>query len=155
VLHAVNPARKADLEMLQALRKWFNDNPDLKMPRVLAVLTHIDLLSPAMEWQPPYNWQEPQRPKERSIAEAVATVREQLGDYLAGVVPVCTAPGKVNGVEEGLLPALAGLLDEAHAVALLRCLRAEVDTGKIRRIFSQLLAAGKGTVQALWDIARK
>jgi hypothetical protein len=55
----------------------------------------------------------------------------------------------VLGVEEGLLPALAELLDRAHAVALLRCLRAEADTGKVSKVFSQLLAAGKGLAKAL------
>ncbi|HKI34407.1 MAG TPA: hypothetical protein VKA46_21310, partial [Gemmataceae bacterium] len=67
VLHARNPARQADLSMLQRLSVWFAARPDLKMPRVLAVLTHIDLLSPAMDWSPPYNWEQPQRPKEISI----------------------------------------------------------------------------------------
>src|ERR1051326_2395549 len=61
VLHARNPARQADLDMLRALREWFDSRPDLKQVPVLAVLTHIDLLSPAMEWSPPYNWQEPAR----------------------------------------------------------------------------------------------
>src|SRR5207244_4181720 len=53
VLHARNPARQADLDMLTKLRDWFASQPELKMPPVLAVLTHIDLLSPAMEWAPP------------------------------------------------------------------------------------------------------
>ena len=53
-----------------------------------------------------------------------------------------TGPGKVLGIEEWLLPTLMELLDEAHGVALLRCLRAEADAGKIRRLFRQLLAAG-------------
>jgi hypothetical protein len=55
---------------------------------------------------------------------------------------VCTAAGKEYGIQEDLLPAVVQLLDEAHAVALLRCLRAEIDTGKVRRVFQQLLAAG-------------
>jgi hypothetical protein len=155
VLHARNPARQPDLELLQALSKWFEARPDLKMPPVLAVLTHIDVLSPAMEWQPPYDWQQPKRPKEEQIAHAVAAVREQLGEYVADVVPVCTAEGKVYGVQEWLLPALLGILDQAHAVALLRCLRAEVDTGKVRRVFEQVLAGGKETLKVLWEAARK
>jgi predicted GTPase len=150
VLHARNPGRQADLDMLQQLRTWFTSRPDLKRPRLLAVLTHIDLLSPAMEWAPPYDWQQPKRPKEHQIQQAVAAVQEQLGDYLAGVVPVCVAPGKVHGVEEWLLPALAELLDEAHAVALLRCLKAELDLIKVRKVFNQLLAAGRQAVQVLW-----
>src|SRR5205823_12790506 len=48
VLHARNPGRQADLQMLKDLRKWFADHPELKRPPILAVLTHIDLLSPAM-----------------------------------------------------------------------------------------------------------
>jgi predicted GTPase len=151
VLHATNPARQADLEMLQALRQWFEGQQHLKMPPVLGVLTHIDLLSPKMEWAPPYDLKRPERVKERQIEQAVAAVREQLGSALVGVVPVCTAPGKVYGIDEWLLPALAELLDQAHAVAFLRCLRAEVDTGKVRKVFHQLLAAGKEMAKVLWQ----
>ncbi len=151
VLHARNPARQADLEMLQQLRSWFGSRPDLKMPRVLAVLTHIDLLSPAMEWAPPYNWIEPQRPKELQIQQAVAAVREQLGEYLVGAVPLCTAPGKVYGIEEWFLPTLMELLDEAHAVAFLRCVRAEADTGKVRKVFHQLLSVGREAAKVVWE----
>jgi predicted GTPase len=151
VLHARNPARQADLEMLQALQTWFKARADLKVPPIVGVLTHIDLLSPSLEWEPPYDWQKPTRPKEQHIAEALHVVREQLGEYLTGVVPVCTAPGKVYGIQEWLLPVVAELLDQAHAVALLRCLRAEADTGKIRKVFDQLLAVGKGIVKVLWQ----
>jgi uncharacterized protein len=150
VLHARNPARQSDVEMLEALHRFLTSNPDLRKPPVLAVLTHIDLLSPTMEWSPPYNWQVPQRPKEKQIHEAVAAVQEQLGNYLVGVAPVCTAPGRVYGVDEWLLPALVGLLDQAHAVAFLRCLKAEINTGKVRKVFRQLLAAGKGVVTGMW-----
>jgi len=155
VLHARNPAREPDRATLQQLRSWFTAHPDLRMPPVLAVVTHIDLLSPAMEWAPPYNWQQPQRPKEQQISQAVEAVREQLDEYLSGVVPVCTAAGKVYGIDDGLLPALTALLDDMHAVALLRCLRAEIDTGKVRKVFHQLLASGKEVVKALWQGAAR
>jgi predicted GTPase len=154
VLHARNPARQADAELLGALKRWKAAHPELKMPPILGVLTHIDLLSPAMEWAPPYNWQQPKRPKEVHINQALEAVREQLGDGFAGVVPVCAAPGKVHGVEEWLLPAVVELLDEGHAVALLRCLRAEADAGKVRKVFLQLSAAGKELAKALWQSAR-
>src|SRR5262249_60033459 len=85
VMHARNPARQADLEMLLALKRWYDAHPDLNMPPVLGVLTHIDLLSPAMEWDPPYDWRQPKRLKEQQIAHAVAAARGQLGRYLAGV----------------------------------------------------------------------
>jgi predicted GTPase len=153
VLHGRNPARAADLQMLEQLQAWFTSHPDLKRPPILAVLTHIDLLQPAMEWAPPYNWQQPQRLKEQQIREAVETVKQQFGTALAGAVPVRADPGKVYGIEEWLLPAVAELLDEVHAVALLRCLRAEIDTGKIRKVFGQLAAAGKQLVTAVWETA--
>jgi hypothetical protein len=66
-------------------------------------------------------------------------------------VPVCAAPGKVYGIEEWFLPALASLLDEAGAVAFLRCLKSEADAGKIRKVFQQMLAAGKEAAKVLWQ----
>jgi predicted GTPase len=150
VTQARNPARQADAQMLDALRDWFAARPELKLPPVLAVVTHVDLLSPAMEWDPPYDWEHPQRPKEQQVQQALAALRDQLGRHLVGAVPVCTAPGRVYGVKEWLLPVLVELLDEAHAVALLRCLQAEADTGKIRKLFRQLVAAGQEAVKILW-----
>jgi uncharacterized protein len=142
VLQARNPARQADLELLKGLQHWFAARPELKLPPILGIVTHIDLLTPAMEWAPPYDWQQPERLKEQQIQEALTTVRDQLAPHLVGCVPVCSAPGKVYGVEEWLLPTVVELLDEAHGVALLRCLRAEADANKVRRVLRQLLAAG-------------
>jgi predicted GTPase len=154
VLHARNPARQADLEMLQALERWFASRPDLRRPPILGVMTHIDLLSPAMEWAPPYHWQQPQRLKEQQIQQAVAAVQEQMGRYLAGCAPVCSSPGKVYGFEEWLLPTLMELLDDAHGVALLRCLRAEANAGKVRKVFQQLVTASKQVAKVLWQSMR-
>jgi hypothetical protein len=151
ILHARNPARQGDLAVLQQLRAWFGKHPQLKSPPILAILTHIDLLSPALEWAPPYNWQQPQRPKEQQIAEAIAAVREQLGPYLSGVIPVCTAPGRVYGIDEGVLPLMLDLLDEARGVGLLRVLKAEIDAVKVRKIVQQLKAAAKEGGKLLWQ----
>src|SRR5262249_50608460 len=152
VLHARNPARQADAQLLRDLRAWFAAHPELKMPPLLAVVTHIDLLSPALEWSPPYDLRRPTRPKEENIQQALAAVWAQVGDYAAGVAPVCTARGKVYGIDEWLLPAIAEQLDEAHGVALLRCLRAEIDEGKVRKIFHQLLAVAQEASRTVWDI---
>lgn len=150
VLHARNPARQADLEQLKDLQTWFAARPELKKPPIIAVMTHIDLLSPALEWAPPYNWQQPSRPKEENIQQALAAVQSQLGEYLAGIVPVCVAAGKVYGIDEWLWPALAQRLDEVRGVALLRCIKAEVDTGKMRKVFEQMLASGKAAALITW-----
>ena len=155
VLHARNPARQADLTMLRSLKQWFASRIDLKMPPILGVMTHIDLLSPAMEWAPPYNWTKPERLKERQVWEAWNALREQLGEYLVGIVPVCVAAGKVYGVEEALLPTLVSFLEQARAVALLRCLRAEANTGKARKVLQQLLDTGLQAAKVLWESAQK
>jgi predicted GTPase len=114
---------------------------------VIAVLTHVDLLSPALEWAPPYDWSQPRRPKEKNMADALEVVHEQLGPFLTAAVPVCTAEGRVYGVEEWFLPALLEQLGEAKGVALLRCLRAEADADKTRRVFLQLLNVGEQLVK--------
>jgi hypothetical protein len=149
VIHARNPARKPDVELLHQLRTRFAAHPEIKMPPVLGIMTHIDLLSPALEWSPPYDWVEPQRPKEHQIRQAWHAAREQLGDYLVGIVPVCTAPEKVYGIEEWFWPTLAELLGEARSVALLRRLKAEANTEKVRKVIRQLMTSGKEAVKIL------
>jgi predicted GTPase len=151
VLHARNPARQADVQLLQDLHDWFATHPELKRPPLLAVVTHIDLLSPALEWSPPYDWRQPTRPKEENIQQALTAVWEQVGPYAAGVLPVCTTAGKVYGIEEWLLPAVAEQLDEAHGVALLRCLRTEFDENKIRKVFHQLLYVAQEAARIVWQ----
>jgi uncharacterized protein len=148
VTHARNPARKADADFFARLRQWFKDRPELRFPPVLVVLTHVDLLTPAMEWSPPYDWAGGSRPKERSIADAVSAASDSFPD-VEGMVPCCTAEGKVWGVSEELLPEIVALLGEAKAVALLRCLHAEADEGKIKKVFAQLWAAGRKAVHLL------
>ncbi len=148
VLHARNPARDVDREMLDKLREYFESKPDLNMPPVLGVLTHIDLLSPSMEWSPPYDWQNPQRPKEEQIRQAIEATQEQLGRV--SIVPLCTDPNKQYGVEEWLLPTIATMLEQARAVSFLRCLRDEARSGKVGKVFNQLLSAGKEVAKILW-----
>jgi predicted GTPase len=143
VLHARNPARQADVQMLRDLHDWFAAHPELRKPPLVAVMTHIDLLSPALEWSPPYDWRQPTRPKEENIQQALTAAWQHVGEYAAGVIPICAAPGKVYGIEEWLLPAVAEQLDEARGVALLRCLRGEIDENKVRKVFHQLLAAAQ------------
>src|SRR5262245_1101706 len=148
VTHARNPARKADADFYARLRQWFKDRPHLRFPPVLVVLTHVDLLTPAMEWAPPYDWAGGTRTKERSMAEAVAAAKESF-PAVNGLVPCCTAEGKVWGVEEELLPEIVALLGEAKAVSLLRCLHAEADEGKVKKVFGQLWAAGRKAIDLL------
>ncbi|MFM7150271.1 MAG: GTPase family protein, partial [Gemmataceae bacterium] len=78
VMHANNPARKADVDFLEQIRRRFEGKPERKPPVILAVLTHVDLISPSMEWSPPYEVAHGSRPKEVSIRESLQAAREQL-----------------------------------------------------------------------------
>jgi hypothetical protein len=146
VTHARNPARKFDVDFYARLRQWFRERPHLRFPPIIVVLTHVDLLTPAMEWSPPYDCVNGTRPKEKSMAEAVAAAKESFPE-VNGLVPVCAAEGKVWGIAEELLPEIVALLGEARSVALLRCLHAEADEGKVRKVFSQLWAAGRKALE--------
>lgn len=149
VTHARNPGRDADVKLWHDLKDYFTDRPELKMPPALVVMTHIDLLSPSMEWAPPYDWRNPKRPKEKNIAEAAQVVEEQFGGGFMNVVPVCSAEGKAWGIKEELMPEIVELLGEARAVSFIRCLEAEADEGRIRMVMDQLLSAGKALLGSL------
>ncbi|MCE9531301.1 MAG: 50S ribosome-binding GTPase [Planctomycetes bacterium] len=116
VSHARNPGRDADVKLLNDLRDWFTDRPELKMPSVVLVLTHIDLLTPAMEWTPPYDWRNGTKVKEKNIAEAVHTAKEQFGTGISTIVPVCSSGDPLFGIQEELIPEITGLLGQARAV---------------------------------------
>ncbi|HEY2785571.1 MAG TPA: GTPase domain-containing protein, partial [Fimbriiglobus sp.] len=71
VAPARSAARSADLIGLDRLASSFAKKPHLRLPPVVLVLTHIDLLTPATEWAPPYDWQG-MRPKEQAVRDARA-----------------------------------------------------------------------------------
>ena len=144
VMDSKSPARDADLQLRREMAAWVDSQPDLKRAPVVGVLTHIDLLSPALEWSPPYHWEQPTTPKERTIREAVDYHLELFGASLDAVVPVCSdlARNRAYGTEEGLLPVMIALLGEARACALVRTLHSEWEAGKVRTFMGQLLNAG-------------
>lgn len=144
VLDATNPAREPDVEATRSHAEWFASEVRRKPPPAVGVLTHIDLLPPAMEWSPPYNWQTPGGAKEKNILAAVEYNRGQFEGHLAGIVPVYTGTqrGTPYGVTESLVPAMAAMLDDARACALVRTLHAESDRAAVRRVFQQLRSAG-------------
>ncbi|MGF1578639.1 MAG: GTPase family protein [Gemmataceae bacterium] len=150
VTKAKNAARAADVQLLTALKAWFEEHPNLKLPPILAIVSEIDQLKPAMEWEPPYNWQQPTKTKEQSIAFAVQSVQEQLAGYVSGVIPARLDEGNAYGVDEFLLPAITKVLQEGRAVAMLRVLHQEADDQKFQRILGQVYEGGKGLLKGLF-----
>ena len=110
VTPALDPALEADLTFLQDVAKH---NRDLA---IFLVLTQVDRLRPLREWQPPYDWQQGDRLKERNIREAVTYRTEHLGDWVQQIFPVVTAAAADNRVAWGS-DALALQLVEAIAPA--------------------------------------
>jgi predicted GTPase len=151
VLDARSPARQADLAMLDDLADYFRRNPHLKPPPLIAVLNRVDGLSPAMEWAPPYDLTNPDRPKIRSILDACQYAREIFGNRAVAVVPVCAdiARGRQWNVEGGLIPVMAEQLDEAHGGALLRLLHADVRREQWRLVLRQLRGAGRELLEGI------
>jgi predicted GTPase len=153
--HARSAARKADADLLARLTARFAAAPHLRLPPILGVLTHVDLLSPAVEWKPPYDWRAGTRPKEANMREAVAAAKEQLGLGVLDVYPVCTAAGREFGLTDGLVPAMAAHMDHARGSALLRVFHLEGKADAGRKAVGQLVNAGREALKILWESAKK
>lgn len=117
---ALDPALQMDVDFLKDLRA---DGADL---RVIAVVTQVDRLRPVREWQPPYDWQWGDRPKEKAIREATAYRSELLGEFCDRVLPVVMGDrqtGRAAWNVEALSMALIESIDPAKQQRLARFLR--------------------------------
>jgi len=140
-----SPARSADVETLKKIADRFEKIPHLKPPPIIAVLTHIDLLSPVREWSPPYDLENPNTPKAKNIAQAVDYTKEVLGDSIAGAVAVCSDndPDRRWGITEQLMPILLSQLDEGKSVAILQAFEKAIDEGWGKNVWQQISSGGK------------
>lgn len=82
---ALDPALQMDRDFLLKLQEDGQDIP------IFTVITQVDRLRPVREWQPPYDWQGGDKPKEVSIREAVSYRQENLGSFCHEVLPIVTA----------------------------------------------------------------
>lgn len=155
VTPATNPGRKPDVDLLDRLKTWFADRTRLKLPPVVAVVTHIDLLTPKAEWKPPYNWRNGTRVKETNIRECVAVAKEQFGSRVEDVVPVCGRSGEAFGIAEDFIPAVAAQLDDARAAAVLKAFDAEGSADQYRRLGKQIVEGGKQALSVIWEKLKK
>lgn len=148
VLPARSAARAPEVDFLDRMTAAFARRPELKKPPIVAVLTMIDQLTPAMEWQPPYDWAKGTRTKEVSIREAVSAAKDALSHRVAEVVPVCSQAGRLYGVKEELLPEIVERLGEARGVGLLRALHMTDMIATTKKIAGQVWQAGRELVKA-------
>lgn len=152
VMDVSSPARDADVKFVQTLMDWCAKQPQLRTAPIVGVLTHVDLLTPATEWAPPYDWLRPKRVKERKVREALDYNGGVLAPHLSAIVAVCAREGRTFGIDEYLLPIVMALLPKARALALLRSLHTEFARGRTWKAMRQLLRAGTSILEG--SIAR-
>ncbi|MGH1394867.1 MAG: GTPase [Trichormus sp.] len=96
VTPVLDPALQMDVDFLQAIKAVIADIP------AIAVVTQVDRLRPMREWQPPYDWQWGERPKEIAIREATAYRQELLGEFCNLVLPVVTSDRETGRIAWGI-----------------------------------------------------
>lgn len=106
VTPALDPALQMDADFLKDIKADVSDLP------AIAIVTQVDRLRPIREWQPPYDWQWGDRPKEIAIREATAYRAQTLGEYCDRVLPVVAADPQIGRAAWGA-DALASALVEA------------------------------------------
>ncbi len=117
VTPALDPALQMDLDFLQTIKQ---ELPDLK---AIAIVTQVDRLRPIREWNPPYDWQTGDRPKEKSIREATEYRIELLGDLCEPILPLVTEDGTSNRKAWGIKPLSIALLEAIAPAKQLRLAR--------------------------------
>jgi len=118
VTPAMDPALQMDVDFLTDLTEVVDDLP------TIAIVTQVDRLRPVREWQPPYDWQWGDRPKEKSIREATNYRVEQLGEQCGTVLPIVTGDDSRNPWNiDTLSLSLVDSLSPAKQLRLARFLR--------------------------------
>ena len=144
VCSAVNAARNADIEQLNAIRNHFQKERKFSMPVIIAVATHIDRLRPIQEWKPPYDVLNPQNTKEKNISTFCQVIATELNLPINNIVPICLNPEiGIYNIEDGLIPMINDHLTEAQRIRYLRCLRHQQNQNNWQQWREQALRLGK------------
>lgn len=120
VTPALDPALQMDVDFLQDVKSEVADLP------IITIVTQVDRLRPIREWQPPYNWETGEKPKDISIREATKYRQQLLGNLANLVLPVVTNDPKTNRNAwniEALSSGLLAAIDPAKQLRLTRFLR--------------------------------
>jgi len=90
VLQANRPARSLDKTLKEKFEDFYQQpaNRSRRKPTVVAAISQVDRLPPAAEWEPPYDLEQPNCPKAKVIADAVAFNQELLKPDLSLAISV-------------------------------------------------------------------
>ena len=120
VTPALDPALQMDVDFLEDVKLEVEDLP------IIAIVTQVDRLRPISEWQPPYNWEKGEKPKEISIREATKYRQQLLGNFANLVLPIVTNDPQNNRNNwniEALSSGLLAAIEPAKQLRLTRFLR--------------------------------
>ncbi len=142
VVAAHRADRALDRAALDAIRKRFIDEPRRRLPPIRVVVSHVDRLSPAREWSPPYDLDKADRPKAASIRAALDAIAEDLATTPEQLTPV-RLQGEQDRYNVDLLwLQLAEDFDHARRGRVLR-LALGARTGSWRQWLGQARHAGR------------
>jgi len=148
VASATQPARGPDRKQLDAVRGWANAQTTRRTPPILLALTHVDELSPAAEWTPPYDINLPGNAKARAIRAAMDATARALDLPSDAIVPVAMPPGRDAYNLDALWARIALELDEAKLVQLDR-LRVGQGRLSLGVLANQLGRAGRLVIKGI------
>ena len=131
VTPALDPALQMDVDFLKDIKSDVEDLP------VIAIVTQVDRLRPIREWEPPYDWEWGDRPKEKSIREATEYRTKLLDDYCDFVLPIVTSDSKTGRTAWGVEALSLGLVDAIAPTKQLRLARF------LRNLEARTVAAAK------------
>ncbi|NEU84246.1 GTPase family protein [Nostoc sp. UIC 10630] len=131
VTPALDPALQMDVDFLQDIKAEVADLP------AIAIVTQVDRLRPIREWQPPYDWEWGDRPKEVAIREATEYRAKLLGNFCNLVLPLVTGDSKTGRVAWGVEALSLGLVDAIAPTKQLRLARF------LRNLEARTVAAAK------------
>ncbi|MBE9036430.1 GTPase family protein [aff. Roholtiella sp. LEGE 12411] len=131
VTPALDPALQMDVDFLQDMRAEVADLPGI------AIVSQVDRLRPIREWQPPYDWEWGDRPKEIAIREATEYRAKLLSKFCNLVLPVVTGDTQTGRAAWGVEALSLGLVEAIAPTKQLRLARF------LRNLEARTVAAAK------------
>ncbi|MGI8502834.1 MAG: GTPase family protein [Hassallia sp.] len=131
VTPALDPSLQMDVDFIADIKVDIADLP------MIAVVTQVDRLRPIREWEPPYNWELGDRPKEVAIRQATEYRSQLLGEFCDLILPIVTDDIKTNRVAWGVDALSLGLVSAIAPAKQLRLARF------LRNLEARTVAAAK------------
>lgn len=131
VTPALDPSLQMDVDFIKDILTETKDLP------VITIITQVDRLRPIREWQPPYDWEWGDRPKEKSIREATEYRAKLLAEYSNVVLPVVTGDIPTNRNSWGIETLSLALMESIAPAKQLRLARF------LRNLEARTIAAAK------------